>query len=81
MAPDSVHDTYSPAEFQEKDLAEGDEKIENAEGIQSPASDQLTAKNRTALTRLLLLKLDIRYVLANGPENPTLTYASGSYLC
>ena len=78
MASEAVHDTHSPAALQEKDMAEGVEKFENAAGLQSPASDEMTNKERVALTRRLLWKLDLRCVWTNGPENLTdLTCASG----
>jgi hypothetical protein len=71
MASETAHDTHAPTTLQEKDMAEGDEKFENAAGMQSPASDEMTTKERAALTRRLLLKLDLRHVIANGLENHT----------
>jgi len=60
MASEPVHYTRSPVASHEKDVLERDEKLEDAEGTNTPSSDGMTAKERAALTRRLLLKLDIR---------------------
>jgi hypothetical protein len=62
MASEPVHYTRSPVASHEKDVLERDEKLEDAEGTNTPSSDGMTAKERAALTRRLLLKLDIRYL-------------------
>ena len=61
----------SPVGLRE-DMLDRDEKFEDAGGgTHTPSSDGMTAKERAALTRRLLLKLDIRYADTNGLENST----------
>lgn len=61
-----VDQTSSPLESREKDVLDRGEKIEDAGGMNTPSStNELTAKERAALTRRLLWKLDLRYVVIN----------------
>lgn len=66
MASETVDYTHNDAmESREKDAIDG-EKLDDAGGIHTPSStDGLTPKERAALTRRLLLKLDLRYVEIN----------------
>jgi hypothetical protein len=72
MASALVDQTSSPLESREKDALEQGENFEDAGGMNTPSStNELTSKERAALTRRLLWKLDLRYAVANWPENKT----------
>jgi hypothetical protein len=72
MASETVDYANSPFESREKDALDQDDKFEDAGGgTNTPSSDGMTAKERAALTRRLLLKLDIRYADTNGIQNST----------
>lgn len=68
MAVELSDDNQKPAALHEKDDAEHDEKADEAGGTNTPSTDGLTAKEREALTRRVLLKLDFRWVSVNSPE-------------
>lgn len=61
MAAESVHDTNPSFSLREKDgpLEPGDH-FEDAREAQTPPGDELTVQERAALTRRVLLKLDLR---------------------
>lgn len=62
MTSKTVDNTYPAVLSHEKDMVEGDEKLEDAGGTNTPSSDGMTAKERAALTRRILFKLDFRCV-------------------
>jgi hypothetical protein len=64
MADVTLNDTQTPAALREKDALERDEKFEDAGDI-TPTSDELTAHERAALTRRILLKLDFRCAMSH----------------
>lgn len=61
MASALVDHASPPVESPEKDALDRGEKIEDAGGANTPSSTgELTPKERAALTRRLLWKLDLR---------------------
>jgi hypothetical protein len=67
MATDPVEDTRPTVALGEKDgPLEPDEMFEDAREAHTPPSgDELSAKERAALTRRVLVKLDFRYPSTN----------------